>query len=212
MIKTIHIKLLLLFSLSILFGHSVFAQTFPTFVANQSVCVNEDITYSGYGLDGSQLFFDVYESDGSTVVSLGNVLTRVNPPVTVLQGADLYYKYEHVNYNWPNSGTFVVKIRELTSAGCEGGNTTHLTVVVNALPDISSLGFGVSTPVCKNSAPVFTVTGLEFNTAYTIGYDDNGISKVVNVTTDGAGSCLLPTDAIVATANYNIESVAFNDG
>ncbi len=212
MIKTIHIKLLLIISLSILFGHSALGQNFPTFVATQNVCVNEEVTYTGYGLDGSQLFFDIYESDGSTVVSLGNVLTLADPPVTVMSGADMYYKYEFVNYKWLTPGTYVVKIREVTSSGCEGGNATDLTVVVSPLPDISSLSFNVSTPVCKNTSPVFTVSGLSPATAYSIGYDDNGVSKIVNVTTDGSGSCSLPVDAIDATAIYNVESVAFNDG
>ncbi|RZT93143.1 HYR domain-containing protein [Ancylomarina subtilis] len=212
MIKTIHIKLLLIISLSILFGHSALGQNFPTFVATQNVCVNEEVTYTGYGLDGSQLFFDIYESDGSTVVSLGNVLTLADPPVTVMSGADMYYKYEFVNYKWLTPGTYVVKIREVTSSGCEGGNATDLTVVVSPLPDISSLSFNVSTPVCKNTSPVFTVSGLSPATAYSIGYDDNGVSKIVNVTTDGSGSCSLPVDAIDATATYNVESVAFNDG
>ena len=212
MIKTIHIKLLLIISLSILFGHSALGQNFPTFVATQNVCVNEEVTYTGYGLDGSQLFFDIYESDGSTVVTLGNVLTLADPPVTVMSGADVYYKYEFVNYKWLTPGTYVVKIREVTSSGCEGGNATDLTVVVSPLPDISSLSFNVSTPVCKNTSPVFTVSGLSPATAYSIGYDDNGVSKIVNVTTDGSGSCSLPVDAIDATATYNVESVAFNDG
>ncbi|RXQ87505.1 HYR domain-containing protein, partial [Ancylomarina salipaludis] len=212
MIKTIHIKLLLIISLSILFGHSALGQNFPTFVATQNVCVNEEVTYTGYGLDGSQLFFDIYESDGSTVVSLGNVLTLADPPVTVMSGSDLYYKYEYINYKWLTPGTYVVKIREITSSGCEGSNATNLTVIVSSLPDISSLSFNVSTPVCKNTSPVFTVSGLSASTAYSIGYDDNGVSKSVNVTTDGAGSCSIPVDAIDATATYNVESVSFNDG
>jgi len=188
------------------------AQSFPDFVATQNVCVDEEVTYSGYGLDGSELFFDIYLSDEITPVSIGNVLTLVDLPVTVLTGAGLYYKYEYKNYTWSTPGTFIVKIREKTPPGCEGGNTTHLTVIVSPLPNISSLSFNVTTPVCKNTSPVFTVSGLDVSTAYSIGYDDNGSSKVVNVTTDGVGSCTLPVDAIVATATYNIESVAFNDG
>ncbi|MRT94529.1 hypothetical protein [Ancylomarina sp. 16SWW S1-10-2] len=200
MIKFLHIKLLLLFSLSILFGHSAFGQSFPDFVATQNVCVDEAVTYSAYGLDGSQLFFDIYESDGITVVSLGNVLTLVGSSVTVVSGADLYYKYEKEDYVWTKAGTFVVKIREKTSSGCEGGNTTHLTVVVSTLPNQA---LSLNDPsICPTETASILLSNSELGVNYQLRLDsdDSNVGALVS----GTGSDITFDVSPAVTTVYKV--------
>ncbi|MRT94527.1 HYR domain-containing protein [Ancylomarina sp. 16SWW S1-10-2] len=133
-----------------------------------------------------KLYYYTEETGGTPLVSL--------IPNTDVVGVDTYY------------------VAEGESASCLSPNREPLEVTVNPLPDISSLNFSVSSPVCLNTSPDITVTGLLAGTNYTIGYNDNGTSKTQLITTDVSGNCTFAAGSITTDATYNIESVAFNDG
>lgn len=203
MTKHFYIKIIILFLLTLWLKVDLYAQT--NLSPNESVCEGELRTYRVEGNSGSTIFWTV---TGGVIVNDGVDQGTSFNELTVAAGA----KFESIiQIRWGSAGNYQLTAREETPASCVSGDLI-LNVTVNALPDLSSLDFTVSSPVCYNTAPVLTVTGLNANTAYTIGYNDNGTSRSETITTDGSGSAVLTTNAITSNANYNIESVAFNNG
>ena len=202
MIKHFYIKFFILFLFIVWLKVDLYAQTdlSPT----ESVCEGELRSYRVEGNSGSNIFWTI---TGGVIVNDGIDQGTSFSETTVVSGA-VYQSV--IQIRWGSSGNYQVIAREETASLCISGDLV-LDVTVNPLPDISALNFTVSSPVCFNTSPILTVTGLNANTDYTIGYNDNGTSKSESVTTDGSGSAVLTTDAITANATYNIESVAFND-
>ncbi len=133
MIKTIHIKLLLLFSLSFLFGHSVFAQSAPTPPVEQHVCVGVSVDYYFYGFPGSTVHWDFNEPVSYT--PSGNVVLN-NASNNITFDGVLYQKgvFPHV---YATQGDYLLSIVEQTLS-CSSNEIT-LPVHVHAKPVISNV-------------------------------------------------------------------------
>ena len=131
MIKSIHIKLLLLFSLSTLFGHSAFAQVdinnnVPT---EQHICADTTITYTSFGFPGSTIGWYI---DG-THLSTKDVVVPDIPIAPPTSGSNVVF--EGFTYNkavlshiWTLSGAntlenHTLKIQEVSAdaAACSTG-------------------------------------------------------------------------------------------
>ena len=174
--------------------------------ASESVCAGELRSYRVEGFANSDIYWTV---TGGVIVNDGSPQGTTFNETTVSSG--LVYE-SVIQVQWGSSaGSYVLIAREETPNSCVSGDL-NLNVTVIALPDISSMDFTVSSLACKNTSPTVIVTGLSSNTAYTIGFNDNGISKLQNVTTNGSGDASLTVDIITSDATYNIESIAFNDG
>lgn len=156
MIKTIHIKLLLLISLSILFGHSAFGQTDineePPKV--QHVCGGTEVTYTVFGFPGSTIEWYI---DGAHQTDKDFVVPDIpiDPPTSgsnVLYGGFTYNK-AILNYTWtlsaPNTlENHTLKIQEISEApaACPTGLVTPgLKVYVHAKPLIDQVSQTSST-------------------------------------------------------------------
>ncbi|WP_197091212.1 HYR domain-containing protein [Ancylomarina euxinus] len=133
MIKTIHIKLLLLFSLSILFGHSAFAQSAPTPPVEQHVCVGVSVDYYFYGFPGSTVHWDFNEP--VTYTPSGDVILN-NASNNITFDGVLYQKgiFPHV---YATQGDYLLSIVEQTLS-CSSNEIT-LPVHVHAKPVISDV-------------------------------------------------------------------------
>lgn len=182
----------------------LYAQTILS--STEDVCAGEIRSYRVEGFVNSQIYWNV---TGGIIVNDGTDQGTSYNEATVLSGS----VYESIiQVRWGNTaGSFQLIAREETTASCVSGDLV-LDVTVHLLPDLSGVSFSVSSPVCYNTSPNFTVTGLIPNKSYKIGYDDNGAFKTEIVTTNSSGSCTLAVVAITADASYNIESIAFNDG
>lgn len=203
MTKNFYIKFIILFLIAICCRVNLYAQT--NLSPNENVCEGELRTYRVEGNSGSTIFWSV---TGGAIINDGTNHGNSFDEATVSSGS----VFESIiQIQWGGAGNYQVTAREETPNSCISGDLI-LNVTVNPLPDITSLNFTVTTPVCYNSSPVLSVTGLSANTAYTIGYNDNGTSKTENIVTDGSGLAVLTTNPITANASYNIESVRFNDG
>ncbi|RUT78477.1 HYR domain-containing protein [Ancylomarina longa] len=203
MTKHFYIKFFILVFLIFWLKVDLYAQTVLS--ASESVCAGELRSYRVEGFANSNIYWTV---TGGVIINDGVSQGTSFNETTVISG--LVYE-SVIQVQWSSAGSYVLTAREETPNSCVSGDL-NLTVTVNALPDISSFGFTVSSLVCKNTSPSVIVTGLSPNTAYTIGFNDNGVSKLQNITTNASGDANLTVDIITSDATYNIESVAFNDG
>ncbi|MGZ2370869.1 C-type lectin domain-containing protein [Ancylomarina sp. YFZ004] len=167
MIKTIHIKLLLLFSLSILFGHSALGQTDieNDVPIEQHVCADTTITYTLFGFPGSTIEWYV---DGTHLSTKDFVVPNntVDPPAdggnVVFEGAT--YNQAILNHIWTLSGVntledHTLKIQEVSAdaAACSTGVLNPgLLVHVHAKPSISVSASSIA--ACSGGSATITAT------------------------------------------------------
>ncbi|MDE5424051.1 hypothetical protein L3073_17685, partial [Ancylomarina sp. DW003] len=147
MIKPIHIKLLLLFSLSILFGHPAFAQSITDPVpTEQHICVGEDATYTVFGFPGSTIQWYVTPDGGSQVYLTGQDATVLDGTGNFTHTNGLIYNKATYTHQWTAVdypvGGYVLQIQEVSDnpAACVSGILAPgLKVNIHAKPAINSI-------------------------------------------------------------------------
>ena len=187
MIKAIHIKLLLLFSLSILFGHSAFAQ-------NQQVCVGQEVTYHMYGFDGSSVQWSI---NTTPAVDITHTIDASNGVLHPPHSDPNYFK-DSFTHTWTAAGTYTIQIVESNNS-CDSDPITF-TVEVHDLPD-NSYVLGSPT-ICKGEVANISLSDSQIGVNYQLRLedDDSNVGTVVAGTGGAISFNVNPT----VTTTYNV--------
>ena len=98
----------------------------------------------------------------------------------------------------------IIVLSDITISGCNTALTDTVTVVVNAVPAVTS--FGANTPVCTGQDAVFTIAGTPNSViTYTI---DGGASTTI--TLDGAGNGVVTITGVTSNTLMVLSDVALN--
>ena len=139
MSKSIHIKVLLLFSLSILFGYSAFSQNITNSVpAEQHVCVGADVNYTVFGFPNSTIKWYIETNYLFEEVIPNNVSNVFYNGFEYNKGT-LSYTWDGLTYI--AGGSYMLRIEEISETPfvCSSGLLSPgLRVYVHTKPSISS--------------------------------------------------------------------------
>jgi hypothetical protein len=150
--RSIHIKLLLLFSLSILFGHSALGQTTTTpEPTDQYICIDAIGTYSVLGYPESKIDWYVVKTSGT--VSVGTITLGTTTDEYKLGKFD--YKWSSLPSNYVENTTYTLRLEEVSNLGGCVSSRKELNVHLLAVPEIAVTYSSIA--ACTDDKAIVTV-------------------------------------------------------